>query len=365
MFVQVSNYPSYSYLKRYRNTTTSAPAFKATLSSQACSVKTERGVEYTMRVLGNRFSDLFQTKAVKEITRNIAALTPKQNKEFLAQLAEIGRLYATQKVIDVNVEDGILEQLAQKGDSTIFIMNHSNQSEDPQMLAVLNTLLAEAYKGVGAEAFPLPKIILNEDILKTMNPTKRKAFENFGAVGIDASVEGGDKGANARAFYPLIKDFIRNKCNIFIFPEGRLAVRKDLDLHGRFQTGVANIINKILGVKKEVRVVPVGFAYGQGKQKGLNAMQIGTPILVKRNTDGATTVTKGDIEKDTESCLYNFFEKRKDSVDVAITSGGVPVVQTEVPKYLKTILCENLEINSNMAQKRLEEPLDESEIELH
>ena len=50
----------------------------------------------------------------------------------------------------------ILEKLAQKGDSIIFIMNHSNQSEDPKMLAVLNTLLSEAYQKAGKEEFPLP-----------------------------------------------------------------------------------------------------------------------------------------------------------------------------------------------------------------
>ena len=46
---------------------------------------------------------------------------------------------------------------------------------------------------------------------------KRKAFENFGAVGVDASIEGGDSSVNARALFPLVKDFVRNKCNIFIF----------------------------------------------------------------------------------------------------------------------------------------------------
>ena len=286
----------------------------------------------------------------------------KQNKLFLTQLAEIARVYGSQKVIDANIEDGILEKIAKDGESTIFIMNHSNQAEDPEMLAVLNTLLAEAYKEVGAETFPLPKIILNEDILKTMNPIKRKAFENFGAVGIDASVIASNKDVNARALLPIVKGFVKNNCNIFIFPEGRLAVRKDLDSHSRFQIGVVNMINKILNVKKEVRVVPIGFAYGQGDQKMVNAMSIGTPILVKRDEEGITTVTKGDIEKNKESCLYDFFEKRKDFTDIAITSDGIPVSQEEVPEFLKTILCENLEINSINALKKLEVPLDNDNI---
>lgn len=361
--MQVYNYPNYAYLN-LNKTNNTEPTFKATHTVRAASVKTERGIEYGMRVIGNKFADLFQPQASKMITQNIAGLTPRQDKLFLAQLAEIGRLYATQKVIDVNIEDKVLEQLAQRGNSTIFIMNHSNQSEDPQMLAVLNTLLAEAYKKEGCETFPLPKIIMNEDILKTMNPTKRKAFENFGAVGIDASLIGGDKGLNARAFLPLIKDFVRNKCNIFIFPEGRLAVRKDMDLHGRFQGGVASLINKILGIKKEVTVVPVGFAYGKGEQKELTAMNIGTPIVVKRDGEN-TSITKGDIDKKKESSLYNFFDKHKKVEDITITSGGVPVTHNEVPDYLKTILCENLEINTEIAQKKLEIPLEDSQVEVY
>lgn len=362
--MQVYNYPySFSYYNRRKTNTSFTPSFGAIPTVQATSVKTTRGAEYAMRVIGNKFADLFQPKIAREITKNIAALTPKQDKVFLAQLAEIGRLYATKKVIDVNIEDKVLEQIAKTGDSTIFIMNHSNQTEDPQLLAVLNTLLAEAYKEAGIEKFPLPKIILNEEILKTMNATKRKAFENFGAVGIDASITGGNKSSNTKAFFPLIKDFIRNKCNIFIFPEGRLAIRKDLNLHGRFQTGVANMINKILGVKKEVTVVPVGFAYGKGEQKDVTAMNIGTPIIVKRLGE-ATTVTRGDIERKPDSCLFKFFDKHKDKTDITITSGGQPVPQSDVVEYLKTILCENLEINSSLAESKLEVPFDEAEVKL-
>ena len=342
-------------------------SFKGNVSSaQLASIKTTRGIEYLMRIVGNKLSDLFQPRTGKQITNNIANIKAEPTRLYLEQLGEIGRLYSTQKVIDVNIEDMILEKLAQKGESVIFVMNHSNQSEDPQMLAVLSTLLSDAYKKAGKENFPLPKIILNEDILKTMNPTKRKAFENFGAVGIDASVIGGDKGVNARAFLPLVKDFVRNKCNIFIFPEGRLAVREDLDLFNRFQGGVASLINKILAIKKNVTVVPVGFSYG-GKCKGLdgkvlgdknlNGMSIGTPVEIKRIGD-ITTVTCGDILKNEDSELFGFFSKHKDKTEIPITYNGVPVKQEEIPDYLKTIICENLEINSNLAKKKLEVPLE-------
>lgn len=311
-------------------------------------------LEYLLRVIGNKIHDLLQSKSSKELTKSIAEIKPEQSELYLKQLAEIGKFYGTQKIIDINIEDKVLEKLVQKGDSVIFIMNHSNQKEDPQMLAVLNTLLADTYRKAAKFDFPFPKIILNEDILKTMNPIQRQAFENLGAVGIDANVMGKsrDKNLNARIFFPLIKDFIRNKCNIFIFPEGRLAARKDLDLHGRFQMGVSNLINKILGYKESVTVVPVGFAYGKGDEKSLTAMHIGTPIEFKRE-GSVTTMTCGDIFKRPDSPYYSFFEKHKDETDVVMTSGGVAIKPDDIPGYLKTFLCENLEINTDIATQKV------------
>lgn len=346
------NFNSNKYLyKNYQ------PTFKATPTVKVASAK----IEYAGRVISNKFYNLLLPKYLKKITADIASLTPARNRKFLEQLAEIGKLYASQKIIDINIEDGILEQIAKSGKSAIFIMNHSNQYEDPQMLAVLNTFLAEAYKKEGCDEFPLPKIIMNEDILKTMDPVRRKAYENFGAIGIDATVNGGNKGVNARAFLPLIKDFIQDKCNIFIFPEGRLAVRKNLAFCDRFQDGIGSLINKILSIKKEATIVPVGFAYGKDEQKNLTAINVGTPIIIKRDGEN-TTITKGDICKNPESGLYGFFEKHKDQENVTITSDGIPVEQHEIPDYLNPILCENLDINTEMAIKKLDEPVSESDM---
>ena len=206
-----------------------------------------------------------------------------------------------------------------------------------------------------------------------MNSTKRKAFENIGAVGIDASVVGGDKGVNARAFFPIVKDFIQNKCNIFIFPEGRLAIRDDLDLYDRFQGGIASLINKIATIKKDVTVVPVGFSYGRHTkglkgeiigEKGLNGMSIGTPIEIKR-VGNTTTITSGDILKNKNSILYDFFNKHKNEVDIQITIEGKAVKPDKIADYLKTILCENLEINSNLAKQKLEIPLEKNRFDMY
>ena len=342
----------------YTNNIYYIPKYTPTFNGSNPKAKSEAGVgkfEYALRVVGNKTRDIFEPKQTKEITRNISQITPHSSELYLQQLNEISRLYSTSKTIDVNIEDGVLEDVAKSDKATIFIMSHSNQKEDPSMLAVLNALLTQAYKDAGkGDSFPLPKIILNQDILTSMNPIRRKAFEAFGAVGIDATVNGGDKGVNTQAFLPVIRDFIQDKCNIFIFPEGKLAIRKDMDLESRFQPGIAELINKVLKIKKEVNVVPVGFAYGQKELKDLTGMHIGTPVTFKR-ADGITTVTKGSILSSEYAFdgFKNFFEKHQDESDIVITKGGKPVDIKEVTGYIKSILSENLNICSKEAEAKI------------
>ena len=339
--------------------TNTAPAFTGI---NAVREKGLQKCEYMLRIISNRITDLFEGKKVKQITKNIAQITPKSNEKYLKQLDEISRFYSSGKTIDVNIEDNILERIANSGQSAIFIMNHSNQKEDPSMLAVLNTLLTNAYKSAGRQNdFPLPKIILNQDILKTMNATKRKAFEAFGAVGIDANIYSADKQLNARVLLPLIKDFVRNKSNIFIFPEGKLATRNDLDFDSRFQIGVAELINKVLGIKKEVSVVPVGFSYGKGENKFLNGMHIGEPIKFARK--GKNTTAASGIVLDTEYAIEGkkIFEKNKKEQNITIKKYSTPVKPAEVNDFIKSILSENLNICSKEAQKKLSKMIDESE----
>lgn len=307
--------------------------------------------EYLFRIIGNRFADKFESRENKIITQHIAQIIPEQKKSFLNKMNDIASFFSTHNPVEVNYEDKILEQIAQKKESTIFILTHSNQKKDPQMLALLNKMLADAYEAVGnTEAFQLPKIILNKDILTTMNPIKRKAFENFGAVGIDANISSKDSSFNAKAFFPVIKDFLRDKCNIFIFPEGRLAIYKSLPLEKRFQSGIAELINKLLNSKKQINVVPVGFGYGK-----VDSIQIGYPVVFKRNGD-VTTVTKGSIPK-SENPLSKFFEKFSKQTDIPITENGKPVEQNNLTAFIKGILCENLKVCASIASKKSEKEI--------
>lgn len=161
---------------------------------------------------------------------------------------------------------------------------------------------------------------------------------------------------------PIIKDFIKDKINIFIFPEGKLSVFQDLDFDLRFQTGIAEIINKALKSKKEINVIPLGFAYGKGKNK-LTGIQIGNPIIFKRKGD-ETTSTFGSILKSKfgKKEFKDFFEKHKNETDVVITENGIPVKPNEVTDFIKGILSENLDICSKEAQKRVENSIDLGEV---
>ena len=361
---------NYQYQYQYRNINAPKVALnQAPAQMTFTGVRVEKSMqkgEYLLRVIANKLGDLFQGKKVKEITKTISEIIPESTEKYLQQLEGVSRLYSTSKVIDVNIEDKILEKIAQSGESTIFVMNHSNQSEDPQLLAFLNTLLVNAYRDAGkGNVFPLPKIILNQDILKTMNSTKRKAFEAVGAVGVDANIKTKNTGINTRALLPIMKDFIANKCNIFIFPEGRLAIRKDLEPFQRFQSGVAEMINKILGVKKEVTVVPVGFSYGKGEQKQLASIQIGKPVIFRREKD-VTTTTAGSIAGSEYACegFAQFFEKHKGEEHIPITQNGKPVGKKNVADFIKDLLSENLEICTKEAREKLLKPLEESEIQV-
>ena len=99
--------PNYNMKRNYINFTSLTP-------SKVASSKVSHSAEYSLRVLINKFSDLFQSKENKNITKSIANIIPAQTKLYLEQLCEIGRLYSTDKIIDVNIEDKVLENIAKK-----------------------------------------------------------------------------------------------------------------------------------------------------------------------------------------------------------------------------------------------------------
>lgn len=299
-------------------------------------------VEMLLRRGLNKFGSLFNPKKDVALQQKILALQ-EDSPAFMHVLFDLGRSVAKGKTVEVNVESERLRRIVESDEACIFIMNHSNQVQDPRMLGFFNSMLAREYiLNEKSSHCPRPKILLNKDILEAMDPGQRACFEKIGAVGIDASLFGADSTQNAKTLLPVMKRFIRDKAHIFVFPEGKMCIFDQLGLEYKFQTGIAEIVSGMAKAKKRVKVVPLGFAY----RKDLGSIHIGEPVYFKR--DGVNMlVTRGNIDSSFASNDYvDFFGKGAVDEDKfkLLTAKGVPVVGKEVSDYVSGVLCENLRI---------------------
>lgn len=319
-----------------------------------------RKVEFIFRCLLNKITDKIDNNSYIEIYEELQKIKP-DSEEFINILLKMANKYSKKMEVEINLEDRNIEKIVASNKPQIFIMNHDKQFRDPNMLATFGKILYNAYKNNGAGATcPRPKIILNEDILNSMNSQKAEILKKLGAIGIDANVLSTDKGKNARAMLPVLRDFIRGKANIFIFPEGRLAGRKPT-LKQRFQSGVSEMVNKLVEKVDEVNVTPIAFGYHKFFKKNLTSMFVGKPIIFKQNGEFVTT-TKGNIDSEFATKSYKeFFKNTKQGEDKIITDSGIPVKKEDTTDYISGILCENLEICKNEAKKILpDKPLNDS-----
>ncbi|MBQ6516784.1 1-acyl-sn-glycerol-3-phosphate acyltransferase [bacterium] len=250
-------------------------------SSVLASQKSSHDCEILGRKTVNRITGLFNKKFVdqaNEVLSKIDRPTP----EYVYAIAGTGRVFSQNKEVEINTEDEIIQELANSKRPHIFIMNHDNQTADPQMLGFFNTLLNEEYIISGqAAACPRPRIILNEDILTTMQPKMRNIFEKLGSIGIDASLIGGNKVANGKKMVQIMKEYEKGESNIYIFPEGKNCAYKNWTLEEKFQPGIASMISRMIS-KGDVSVVPLGFAYNKS-DKNLSSIEIGKPIVFEKN----------------------------------------------------------------------------------
>lgn len=327
-----------------------APNFAGTLPDVYVE-KQLRKVEFFFRKLINKISDKFESNELKKLQKEFLAVDV-NSEQFIDKLILAGRVFGSKKEVEINTESGLLKRITADGKSNIFIMNHDKQSSDPEMLAIFNTLLCQEYRVQGmAKTFPRPKIILNEDILLSMNPEKRKVFEKLGAVGIDADIYSNDNAKNARSFLPILKGLMKDNVNVFIFPEGKLAGAK-VPLSLKFQSGVSEIVTKLTGKKDEVRVVPLGFAYNKGENRHLAGIHIGEPVIFKKQGEFITS-SIGNIDSKFASENYKRFFLKDNCDDKVITDNGVPVPQKLAADYISGILSENLEICKKEAKSVL------------
>ena len=298
-----------------------------------------RNIEFAGRKIINIFFDFFNKNKHSELYEQFLNADPK-SEDYIHILTKISQIFSNQKPVEINIEGERIERIARTKSPHIFIMNHDNQSKDPKMLAFFNTLLNHAYIREGIEkTCPRPRIILNQDILLSMSKLNRAIFEKLGAVGIDASLYGSDSQANARTFFKLIREFLNKEINIFIFPEGKNAIRKNVPLCEKFQLGVAELVARIADRKPEVNITPLGFAYG--KKSDADSIYIGETVVLKKLGEHIES-SRGNISSPFAKAEYkDFFAGRNSAV---LTDKSIPVEGRELPQYIGGILCENLRI---------------------
>lgn len=302
--------------------------------------KSIRKVEFAGRKILNRIIGLFNKNNNNEELYNALLNSDIKSEEYIHILNKISRIFSTKKEIEINIENQKLEKIASSETPHIFIMNHDNQRKDPKMLAFFNTLLNYEYIKAGkTKTCPRPRIILNEDILLSMQDLNRKIFEKLGAVGIDASLYEPNAKTNAKAFITLIKEFLNKEVNIFIFPEGKNAVYKNASLKEKFQTGVAKLVAKIADIAPEVKVVPLGFAYG--KRFGADSIFIGETVTLKKQGFNMEASIGNINSKFARDSYKDFYNGRESAV---LTDNSKPVKGRALPEYIAGVLCENLRI---------------------
>ncbi len=249
---------------------------------------------------------------------------------------------------EINVETGLLQEIADLKEPAIFIMNHTAQQvKDINAAKFFNALLYREYiYHKRAAGCPRSKIFANKNILKKQ-PDGGEQYKWLGVIPINAGIKSKGKTENANIIRNVVKEIAENKINFFIFPEGSLAGLTFLPLKYKFQPGVSAIIKKVLEFKDRINVFPLGFAHN----KKLSAIHIGKPVLFTK-TGETYTAGRGNIDSD-------FFDKKladmySDSKELLLTENGRPVKQANAVPYISGILAKNLECCSKEAQKDLQ-----------
>lgn len=265
----------------------------------------------------------------------------------LQTIYNVSKSLCLDKEIEINIENNELANIANDDEACIFIMNHDRQKEDPKLFAFFNALLTREYINNGLEeTCPRPKILINKDIIETTNESRQVLAEALGAIGIDAGIHCANSFSNGKIISKLLKEFSEDKTNIFIFPEGKMALFRNTDPQWKFQTGIADIVKAAAGRKKQVKVIPLGFAY----KKDVGSINIGKPLYFKK-IGNEILFQPGDVEKGMQDKTYVDYVNNANSEDgwYKITSDGNLVDLKNINKYIAGILCESLTLSKKKA----------------
>lgn len=270
--------------------------------------------------------------------------------------------------LEINIENNELEDIVNDDQSTIFIMNH-RPSGTKYLLADFLTLLYDTYiNQQKASKCPLPKVIVTDTIVDASTPEIQSLYKEVGAVPVALSLFPTTNTLNSN-LKALIKDVIKDKSNLFIFPEGKMAIFKDLSLKESCLEGINQITRIIASQKKGgVKVIPLGMGYKTTKEgKKIGSIEIGKPIyFIKQGKK--MLVNRANIAPDNTDTLHRrfFFDapneqyiKMPQGIFRAILRDGDVIEKKDQDAFIGDILLENLDICHKKALQKLPDTFDE------
>jgi Acyltransferase len=236
-----------------------------------------RRVEMCVRLLGSipmRLAFLDKNNRQKaQLLLNTQPGTP----DYINHYETLARAMHHVKPMDVtiNTEGGRLQKLKQSKTPTLFLINHDFQQSDPKMLALFHVMLYGQNHHI-----PNPKTVVNQDILLSQPKPMRQVLQHFGLTGVDASLINPDPKCNQKAMTPLVKGFVKGNNHIFMFPEGRAAVNRQVPFTQRVQHGAGQLAQTLLALNKKIKVVSLGFAYDKPSNTG--SIYMARPTFIKQ-----------------------------------------------------------------------------------
>ncbi len=266
--------------------------------------------------------------------------------EYIKYIYKLVKSWCNQ-TCEVNVETGALQEIVHSNDACIFIMNHTkNQRKDANAAKFFNTLLYREYIYQNkSDTCPRSKVLASKNILDKAADGGKK-LNWMGVVPVNVSLDKKKKMENAITIKNLVKEIGENKINLFLFPEGALAALTMLPLKYKFQPGVASIVKKVLELKDNIKVIPLGFAHNREE----TAIHIGKPVFFHKK-NGTYYASRGNA--DSKFFDTKLAENFKNKDEIALTDKGEPVNYNNVVPYISGILMKNMECCSKEAKKDL------------
>ncbi len=217
--------------------------------------------------------------------------TSTSDPRFIKLISKFNAFLSQGLEMEINLENGRLEELAKSSEPTLFIANHPNSPSDLlRSFAFIKALYDAYHSETSRESTPLMKYVIVQEFIEALPESLREAFLKTQAVPVDASLyPTKQRSQNNVAMGPIIDGFAEGQHNILIFPEGaRRKYQADLSMSERFQYGIGKLVLSALSKHEKIRVVSLGMDKN-------NSLYIGKPRYIHKNEAGFIETNAGNL----------------------------------------------------------------------